>query len=143
MTKKLNILLIFILGLALTPNLTFACGSNTAKSCCSNKKPSKDFNQKSCCSNKVADIAKEKSCNSQAKENSTDSETCNGKCNGKCGGKCGHKSCKCSVINLVAAYFKVNATNYNNLSLQQQIFPPIESYLSPGFYSIWTPPNIA
>lgn len=139
MTKKLYILLIFFFGLALMPNFTFACGGNSTKSCCSTKKPSKDINQKSCCSNKVADLAKEKPGNSQAKENSTDSETCIG----KCGGKCGHKSCKCSVINLVAAYFKVKAFNFNKLLLRQQVFPPIESYLSSGFYSIWTPPNIA
>lgn len=143
MAKKLYILLILLFGLAITPNYTFACGSNSAKSCCATKKSSKGINKKLCCSNKVADVAKEKPCCNKINKKSTDSATCKGKCGGSCGGKCGNKSCKCSVINLVAAYFKESATNFNKISLRQQVFPPIESDLSSGFYSIWTPPNIA
>jgi len=126
MTKKFLILLIILtLGFFATPTLTYACGTKSTKterSCCKKSETEKS-NKNDCCKNHRSK---------------------NGKNDGGCGGKCNHKSCSCPTTNFAFAlpfwteikvkiYFAESEKikNYYN-----------ENYLSDGFVSIWTPPNI-
>lgn len=126
MTKKFHILLIILtLGFFATPTLTYACGTKsmkTEKSCCKKIKTNKD-NKKDCCKNHKS-------------KNDKDNNGCDGKCN--------NSNCSCPTTHFALAlpfwtetrgkiYFaksKKSKSDYN------------ETYLSSGFVSIWTPPNI-
>ncbi len=121
MTKKSFILLIFILGFALTPSVTFACGSKTEKSCYK-KETSKKSDTQDCCK--------------KANQHATDKDDC--------GGKCGDKSCHCPAFpfSLITSLLHENANKNFGFLDEKQKFSHIETYLSSGFYSIWTPPNI-
>lgn len=121
MIKKFYILLIFILGFFLTPSMTFACGSKTEKSCCE-KKISKKSDTKDCCKK-----------NKQEPNDKDD-----------CGGKCGSKSCHCPAFHfsIITSFSQENSNNTFSLSEEKQKISYLETYLSSGFYSIWTPPNI-
>lgn len=126
MTKKFHILLIILtIGFLATPTLTYACGTKTTKtekSCCKKAKNEKDT-KKNCCK----------------KSNPKGDKDNNG-----CDGKCNHSDCSCPTTHFAFSlpfwaelraktYFAENkkTKNYYN-----------ETYLSSGFYSIWTPPNI-
>lgn len=121
MTKKIYILLILIFGFALTPNITFACGTNSEKSCCK-KENAKKSDKKDCCK--------------KNKNHSNDKDDC--------GGKCGDKTCHCPAPNCglsIPAIFEISKNNYD-FSDDKQKFHHFQLYLSSGYYSIWTPPNI-
>jgi hypothetical protein len=121
MTKKIYISLILVFGFALTPNITFACGTKSEKSCCK-KNTSKKQSKKDCCK--------------KSKNHSNEKDDC--------GGKCGNKSCQCPAPNLaltIPTFFEISNKNYD-FSDEKQKFHHFQIFLSSGFYSIWTPPNI-
>ena len=125
MAKSIYILLIFILGFALTPSVAMACGSKSEKCCCCKKEKSepKHTKKQSCC-----------------KKDQSHSED-----KSDCGGNCGDKSCKCPTSNfslILPVLFEISYTNFD-FSTEKQKFFPTETHLSSGFYSIWTPPNIS
>jgi hypothetical protein len=122
MTKKVYIFLIFIFGFVLTPNVSFACGTKSEKSCCK-KENSKKAEIKDCC--------KKDNQNSKGKTS--------------CDGSCGDKSCHCPPVfhfNFISASNQQSESRIIPTSDEKQKFSHIETYLSAGFYSIWTPPNI-
>lgn len=126
MTKKIHILLIILtIGFFATPMLTYACGTNSNKT------------EKSCCKNDNTDNIEKKDCckNHHSKNNKNDDG---------CGGKCKHPSCSCPTV-----HFVFNLPFFIEISLKKDFteskknkFYDKEIYLSDGFYSIWTPPNI-
>ncbi len=121
MTKKIYILLIFILGFTLMPTVTYACGSKTEKSCC-NKDKTRNSDTKECCK--------------KDKQHTNDNDNCDG--------ECGDKSCHCPAShNSLTAYIsQQSSTNIIDFSNENEKFHFIKTYFSVGFYSIWTPPNI-
>lgn len=121
MTKRIYILLTIIFGFALTPSVTFACGSKTEKSCCK-KENSKKSETKDCCK--------------KDNQHSNDKDDC--------GRECGDNSCHCPAFyfSLTTSLFQESANiNFDFLDEKQNFFH-IETYLPSGFHSIWTPPNI-
>ena len=126
MTKKIYILLIIMLGVALIPSDTFACGSKSGKSCCKTENVESHSTKKSAA----------KACCSKGKKGIKDNESC--------GGKCGDKSCQCPVFN-----YSPLVPSFHSLEIKNHFFPTdkqnltyLETNISSGFYSIWTPPNI-
>jgi hypothetical protein len=121
MIKKFHILLIILtLGIFLTPSQTYACGTKSAKtekSCCKKQKTEK----KKCCS----------------KDTTTNQKDQNG-----CDGNCGHSSCNCPTFcfSLAMPFFVELNNNNFGFDTQKQKFYDLETYLSSGFLSIWTPP---
>lgn len=127
MTKKFHILLIVLtLGIFLTPRQTYACGTNSAKA------------EKSCCKKEKKATAEKKDCckNHNSKKHQNDDG---------CGGKCNHSSCQCPTFNFAFTLPFVAELTKNNFefSSKKQKFYHNETYLSSGFLSIWTPPNIS
>ena len=124
MTKSIYILLIFVLGFALTPSVALACGSKSEKCCCCKKEKSdtKHSKKQSCC-----------------KKEQSRSEN-----KGDCDGKCGDKSCQCPPFDLGFSLPVLVEINHNNFyfSTEKQESYHTETHLSSGFYSIWSPPNI-
>ena len=123
MTKKFHILLIILtLGIFSTPMLTYACGTKstkTEKSCCKKTKSSK----KDCC-----------------KKNKSH----NDKDNNECDGKCNNSNCSCPTVHFAFAlpfYAEIKAKTYFAESKKTKLYYN-ENYLSDGYVSIWTPPNI-
>lgn len=136
MTKQIYTWLIFILGFVLIPRLNYACGSNSEKCCqvstlstnclkqSSHKSDKKDLEKLFCCK--------------KNNHHSKDSQ------NHGCGGNCNHSSCHCTPSNIsfiVPFLLSIKNTNIN-LLVEKQKISHIEIYLTSGFYSIWTPPNI-
>ena len=120
MIKKIYILLIFIIGFALTPNLASACSAKAEKVCCKKEK-TKKIDSKNCCK--------------KAKQQSNDKEVCDG--------KCGDKSCHCPTIDssfIIPLFFQINNDFY--FSNENQKLSYVKTYVSSGFYNIWSPPNI-
>lgn len=123
MTKKFHKLLIILtLGFFATPTLTYACGTSSTKaenSCCKKEKEEKS-NKKDCCK----------------KHKSKKDIGCDGKCN--------NSTCNCTTIPF--AFNLPFTTTFNvkiNIAESKKLkFYHNETYLSSGFYSIWTPPNI-
>lgn len=126
MTKKFHILLIILtLGFVATPTLTYACGTNSTKS------------EKSCCKKDKSDKGEKKDC---CKKNKSKKDTSDDGCDGKCN----HKSCTCSTTHFAfnlpfSSEIKIKVFFDESKKLK---FYENETYLSSGFYSIWTPPNI-
>ena len=123
MTKKFHILLIILtLGFFATPTLTYACGSKstkTEKSCCKQGKS----NKKDCCK----------------KSNSKSDKDNNG-----CDGKCNNSNCSCPTTHFAFSmpfWTELRAKTYFAESKKTKNYYN-ENYLSDGFVSIWTPPNI-
>ena len=116
MIKKLYILLFFVLGFSIMPNIVSACGSETEETCC------KKENTSDCCK----------------KDNSDSNEE------DDCGGNCGDKSCYCPTIhfNFITSIFQININKIFAFFEEKQQLTPTETYISSGFYSIWSPPNI-
>ncbi len=127
MTKKFYILLIILtLGIILTPSHTYACGTKSAKT------------EKSCCKKQKTEKTEKKKCCSKDTPN-------NEKDQNGCDGKCGHSSCSCptNCFSLAIPFFVELNTNNFGFDTQKQKFYDLETYLSSGFLSIWTPPNIS
>src|SRR6218665_1165083 len=123
MIKKIHILLvIFMLGFFGTPRL-YACGKNSAKA------------EKSSCSSKKASKSTEKDCCEKDSSNKNDKG---------CSGKCGHDSCHCSTscYSFIPMFIVLNGSNNFFTDSSRKKIHHKESLLSPGFVSIWTPPNI-
>ena len=121
MTKRIYILLIFILGFALSPIATFACSSNNETSCC-NKENSKKSNIQDCCK--------------KDKQHSNDKDDCSGSCR--------DKSCNCPAFHfsLVTLLVQENVNKNFDSSNEKQKPYQIKTYFCSGFHSIWIPPNI-
>jgi hypothetical protein len=123
MTKKFHILLIiFTLGIFATPMLTYACGTKTTeteKSCCKKNKTTKDT-KKDCCKN-------HKSKNERG-----------------CDGKCNNSNCSCPTAHFAFALPFWTETKVKTYFAESKKIKNYynENYLSDGFKSIWTPPNI-
>lgn len=123
--RHISIVLIFSLGFFLIPNSSYACSkkeSKTEKSVSSNKDDGRS---------KDKDCVKVKSC-----ENGNHHKDCNGKCK--------HSNCRCvqiapSFAIFPQTYFK---THFQLVEFSVQKFDSDLSNPSPGFYNIWTPPNI-
>jgi hypothetical protein len=126
MTKKFHILLIILtLGFFATPTLTYACGTKSYKT------------KNSCCKKDKSDKTDKKDCCKNYKSK-------NGKNDGDCGGKCNHKSCSCPTTNYAYSlpfWTEIKVKIYITESEKIKNYYN-ENYLSDGFVSIWTPPNI-
>lgn len=118
-----RIILIVMLGLFLTPTMTFACEKIVVKHSCT--KETSKTEKDDCCS----------------KMNHSGNKNHDG-----CGGKCGHSMCGCaSVCNggisfLNELEFKSNSFN---LYLEKQKFYNSETFISSGFHSLWLIPKIS
>ena len=122
MSRRIYIFLIFILGCALLPSTALACGAGSEK-CCGKDQTAQKSDTKNCCKK-----------NNQSKGKD------------ECGGKCGGKSCQCqcqiSSFSLMSSFgFEISSFAFD-FSDEKQKFCHVATYLSSGFYSIWTPPNI-
>ncbi|MBK7800964.1 MAG: hypothetical protein IPJ53_17880 [Saprospiraceae bacterium] len=125
MAKKFHILLIILtLGIFATPTLTYACGKNQQK-------------QKNL-------VAKNLKAKKQKKECCKKSNSQNDKENNGCDGKCNNSNCSCPTVHFAFAlpfYAELKAkTNFTESKKTKLYYN--ENYLSDGFTSIWTPPNI-
>lgn len=124
--RNLITFIILILGSFAIPTIIYACGTKTTKtekSCCKKAKSEKD-NKKDCCK----------------KSNSKSEKDENG-----CDGKCNNSNCSCPSRHFafampVCAELKVK--KYFTESKTTKLCYN-ENYLSDGFVSIWTPPNIS
>ena len=132
MAKGIYILMIFVLGFALTPSVAMACGSKSEKCCCCKKGVSGGHSTKK----SETKHPKKQSCCEKAQSDSEDK--------GDCGGNCGDKSCKCPTSNVSSALLFLLEISYVNFdfSTEKQKSVHTETHLSSGFYSIWSPPNI-
>lgn len=124
MIKKVYIaLLVLILGFLATPNVTYACGTkkSTTESSCCKKSPSKKDNHSNCCQ-------KNKS------KQSNEDNVCNDVCN--------TTSCNSPNVQFLLTIdsFTTGKTYFLKSEKIKSFFN--ETYLSSGFVSIWTPPNI-
>ncbi|TDG34922.1 hypothetical protein EZJ43_16340 [Pedobacter changchengzhani] len=122
MTKSFIILLISMLGFASIPSVTFACGSKTEKSCTKKDNPKKTIS-KECCEDGTHQASHKDNCNDG----------------------CNHKSCHCVAVHYNLTILdtqEINTKNFEVLNNDQK-FSYVETYLTSGFYSIWTPPNIS
>jgi hypothetical protein len=126
MTKKFHILLLILtLGFFATPTLTYACGTETTKtekSCCKKSKTEKN-SKKDCC----------KKSNSKSDKENND-----------CDGKCKNSNCCCPTTHFAFAlpfYVEIKGKTYFTEGKKTKLYYN-ENYLSDGFTSIWTPPNI-
>lgn len=105
----------------LMPASTYACGTNSKKSCCK-KEISSNVEKKDCCNNK------------QSKNED----------NG-CGGKCGQSNCtSVSSVNFsVISFFEIDFKNNNfDFSNEKPKFHHSETFISSGFTTVWLPPKI-
>ena len=124
MTKTFHILIFIItLGFFLTPNVSFACGTTSEKSCCKKETSSKTEN-KYCCK----------------KDNHTKNKKSDG-----CDGKCNHAACNCLPLNFnttlpIITELKHKSFNY---STDKQKFYDVKTDISSGFYSLWLLPKIS
>ena len=126
MIKKFYILLIiFILGSFAKPSMTYACGMSAAKT------------EKSCCKKKNAELNKKNDC---CKNDKTSSH----KNDDGCSGKCKNPSCKCPLVHFsyILTFFTEVKTKPFFAESERSKFYDKKTYISSGFYSIWTPPNI-
>lgn len=117
MTTKFYILLIVIFGFLLMPINTFACGTNSEKSC-----SSKEINSSSC---------KKECCQKKSKDKG-------------CEGKCGKSTCSVKTISfgLAFPFFDEISNNTIVFTFQKQQFFDMKTNVSSGFYNIWLPPVI-
>lgn len=123
MTKQIYILLMVLLGLFLTPTLTYACSKShtqTEKSCCDKKTSQTDKND--CCKNKSSHNQKD---------------------NDDCGGKCKNASCHCPTAPLAFALTLDAGMKNHIIVLEKLTIGYTQSYISSGFHSIWQPPKIS
>ena len=126
MIKKFHFLLIILtFGFFATPTLTYACGTNsnkTEKSCC-NKDKAKRTDKKDCCK-------------SPHSNNNINDDGCDGKCK--------HTSCSCSTSHFAFNLPFTIELKFKNCFVESEKnkFYDKQIYLSDGFYTIWTPPNI-
>ena len=122
MTRYIYILLIAIFGFTLIPNVANACGVKSEKSCCK-KEEGNQSEEKDCCKKSEAHSNNKTECN----------------------GTCGEKSClpSTSPFSFLTAIYQENNFKLFNSLAQTQNFSIIKAKLTPGFYSIWTPPNLA
>ena len=113
------------LGFFATPTLTYACGTKSTKT------------EKSCCKKSKSEKSSKKDCCKKNKShNDKDSNDCDGKCN--------NSNCSCSTVHFAFAlplYAEIKAKTYFAESKKTKLYYN-ENYLSDGFKSIWTPPNI-
>lgn len=126
MIKKFHILLIiFITGLLSTPNQTYACATKltkTAQSCCK-KEIAHKVNKKNFCKNHKAK---------------------NDQSNNDCGGKCDNSNCSCPTLSFALQLPFGNEVKIRTnfvIGKKNKLYHN-ETYLSDGFISIWSPPNI-
>lgn len=137
MTKYFYILFLSVLGFVINPSESFACGSKADKTSCKMSSSKKDKTKKSCCSKTSSKKSETKSCCKKGADK-TDSKD-------SCGGTCGDKGCSCVVVLSISFMLpteqRIQIRN-NDETGQKQKFSDIETYISSGFYSIWSPPNI-
>lgn len=121
--KKNHFIIIFLLGIFLTPGLAMACENNHSKMKCCNKEMPLKNGKIDCCNN-----------NSHSK--SKNSNACNG--------KCGSALCNTSINNLITFYgsFEMKCHNFNFTSEKQKFYPS-ETDTSAGYSSIWLIPKIS
>jgi len=121
MKEKAYLMLIFILVFALASVKSYAYGAKPEQPCCK-KEIAKESDTKRCCKKTT-----------NTKED-----------NLGCEGKCGDKSCQCPNIhtNLIAISYQESIKNSFDFIDNKQKFQHLETLISSGFYSIWSPPNI-
>jgi len=124
MTKKFHIVfLLVMLGFFLIPAITYACETESGKSCC-NKEASSKSKNRDCCKN-----------DNHSKNKDNDS----------CGGKSKHSSCSCSIFHIsTALIFEIELkSQYFHFFNEKENFYNSETNLSSGFSSIWLIPKIS
>lgn len=120
MKYRLHLLTIILtLGFFLLPKVNYACTTKTEKSCCKKQEQAKT-EKRSCCNHKQT-----------SKKND-------------CGGKCGHSNCTAPAVSLSIILQNENEFKSNNfiVSIEKQKTYYNQTYLSAGFITIWSPPNI-
>lgn len=128
MTRNIYILLIYVLYFVLTPNISFARGSEIEKTCCKKeslkKSELKIVVKKNCCKEKKSELKDKNDCD----------------------GQCGDKYCKCISYHL--DLILPLSTEINNLTFyffRQKTDADfyLKTSICSGFYFIWTPPKIS
>lgn len=125
MSRFFYIAIISVFGFFLIPSQSYACGTKsvkTEKSCCKKSKTEKN-SKKDCCK----------------KNNSKSDKEDKG-----CDGRCNNSNCSCSTVHFAFAlpfYAEIKAKTYFAENKKTKLYYN-ENYLSDGFVSIWTPPNI-
>ena len=122
MTGRLYILPIVLLGLFLTPTLTYACGKPAEKT------------EKPCCKKETSQTREKDCCKSHSQKDKNDDG---------CGGKCKNTSCHCPTINITNALPFVPELKHGFFPVEKQSVLYTESYISSGLRSIWLPPKIS
>ena len=125
MTKKLHIVFLTItLGFLLMPALTYACETESGKSCCDKEMSSSKMDKMDCC---------KKHTPSKSKEDQS------------CGGKTEHSSCSCSVFHISVIIQFENQTKLKSLDFfeEKNKFNDKEIAISSGFSSVWLIPKIS
>lgn len=119
MIQKVYILLLFLIGFSLVSNVATACGSKAETGCCT-KVNSKKTDTEACCKKDIQQSNR----------------------NNDCDGTCGNNLCRCSSFHfsIVITCFQESTVTEFNFPYKKQKLTHLESYLSSGFYSIWTPP---
>ena len=125
MSRLFYIVLISVFGFFLIPSQSYACGTKTTKT------------EKSCCKkSKNEENSKKDCCKNNNSKNDKDDNGCDGKCN--------NSNCSCPTVHLeftLPFYAEIKAKTYFVESKKTKFYYN-ENYLSDGFTSIWTPPNI-
>lgn len=118
--KNFYLVALIVFGFFLMPNAAFACGNSSKKSCCKT-----EMNSGNC---------KMKCCNKKQKDKSDTG----------CDGKCGKNTCQIQTVSFGAILqpFIEIKSKFFLVSNSKQAFYSKETYLSSGFYFIWSPPNI-
>ena len=113
-----------MLGFFLTPTLTYACGKSHTKT------------EKSCCDKKTSQTDKKDCCKNHKSKSDKDKNSCNGKCN--------NSNCSCPTNHCAFALPFWTETKVKTYFAESKKIKNYynENYLSDGFKSIWTPPNI-
>ena len=125
MSRLFYIVLISVFGFFLIPSQSYACGTKTTKT------------EKSCCKKSKNEENSKKDC---CKKNNSKSD----KEDKGCDGRCNNSNCSCPTVHFAFAltfYAEIKAKTYFTESKKTKLYYN-ENYLSDGFTSIWTPPNI-
>ena len=125
MIKKFQIAVLMVtLGFYLMPMVTFACETESSKSCCDKEMSSSKMGEMDCCKN--ANHSKEKQ-------------------NHKSDRKTNHSTCNCFVfhINVILPFETQSKVICLNFLDKKDKFNEKETNLSSGFHSIWLIPKIS
>ncbi|CAN5377874.1 hypothetical protein BH09BAC1_BH09BAC1_18100 [soil metagenome] len=122
MPKQVYILLIVMLGVFMTPVLSYACGTGSVKT------------EKSCCKKGTSQSVKMDCCETKQAHKDNSDEGCHGDCK--------NPYCNCPALNFSTTLSYISDSNGNISFFERQSIYHEETSTSSGFHSIWIPPKI-